>query len=272
MNSISLYKKLYRSIRLRLPCEKRRQLSLKLEKEDRENRTRLIIDRMFPEGTPYVMNGPFQGMKYIATANGSQLLPKILGSYEEPIHEWIREKVLCEHYETIIDVGCAEGYYAVGFALASPNSKIIAFDIDTSALANAKELAVINNVNHRIEFLKSFEASVISSEFGAKKEKKILIFMDVEGAELGLLDSKKNISLLSCDILVELHDCFIPNLSERVIRFFSETHKIEIVFDYPWREGEYKNFEYSLSEEDYAFCLNEVRPKGMRWMFAKRNE
>lgn len=39
----------------------------------------------------YVHNEPFKGMKYISKSNGSDLLPKILGSYEEPIQEWIKK-------------------------------------------------------------------------------------------------------------------------------------------------------------------------------------
>ena len=253
-----------------MPSEKKKLKALQLEKEQQKYKTNLLLYEISQGGMPHVMNGPFQGMKYIATANGSQLLPKILGSYEEPIHEWVREKILSGHHETIIDIGCAEGYYAVGFALKSPKSKIIAFDIDTSALANAKQLAMINKVNYRVEFSERFDAAVISSELETEKEKKILIFMDVEGAELDLLDSRKNKSLLSCDILVELHDCFIPGLTEKVISFFSETHKIEIIVDYPWREGEYNKEKHLLSQEDLSFCMDERRPKEMRWMFAKK--
>jgi hypothetical protein len=265
-----IVKKIKVLVRRNLPSEKKKLKALKLEEEKRKYKINFLLNEISQGDVLHVMNGPFQGMKYIATANGSQLLPKILGSYEEPIHEWVRERVLDGHYETIIDVGCAEGYYAVGFTLKSPKSKIIACDINTSALTNARQLATINKVNHRIEFSERFDAAVISSEFETEKREKILIFMDVEGAELDLLDTKKNKSLLSCDILVELHDCFIPDLTSKVIGFFSETHKIEIIVDYPWREGEYNKAEYSLSEEDLSFCLDERRPKEMRWMFAKK--
>jgi len=257
-------------VRRILPSYRKKLKALKLEEEKRKYKINFLLNEISQGDVLQVMNGPFQGMKYIATTNGSQLLPKILGSYEEPIHEWVRERVLGGHYETIIDVGCAEGYYAVGFALKSPKSKIIAFDIDTSALANAKQLAMINNLNHRVEFLEKFNAAVISSEFETEKEKKILIFMDVEGSELDLLDSRKNKLLLNCDILVELHDCIIPDLTEKVIGFFSETHKIEIIVDYPWRDGEYNKDEHLLSIEDLSFCMDERRPKEMRWMFAKK--
>lgn len=263
-------KKIFRYLNRHLPSERKKLLAQELENESRRSATNLLLKKISQDNVPHIVNGPFRGMKYISSANGSQLLPKILGSYEEPVHEFIRERVLSGCYETIIDVGCAEGYYAVGFALRSPKSKVIAFDIDANALVNARQLAAINEVDHRIKFSDRFDATVIKAELQTKKDKKILIFMDVEGGEQELLDSRKNKLLLSCDILVELHDCFIPGLTEKIIGFFSETHKIDIVVDYPWRNCEYNKAEYLLSDEDLRFCLDERRPKEMRWMYATK--
>ena len=155
---LRIAKKIKVLVRRILPSYRKKLKALKLEEEKRKSKIKFLLNEIFQGDVLQVMNGPFQGMKYIATSNGSQLLPKILGSYEEPIHEWVRERALAWQYETIIDVGCAEGYYAVGFALKSPKSKIIAFDIDTSALANARQLAMINKVDHRVEFSEKFDA------------------------------------------------------------------------------------------------------------------
>ena len=77
-----------------------------------------------------VLNGPFKGMKYPEFLSlGSTLIPKLIGSYEAELHPIIDEIIACG-YEEIWDVGCAEGYYAVGLALMSPTSKIRAYDID----------------------------------------------------------------------------------------------------------------------------------------------
>src|SRR5437016_2600251 len=63
-----------------------------------------------------VQSGPFAGMLYVNQAVGSAHVPKLLGSYEAELHEIMRS-VLTENYATIVDVGCAEGYYAIGLAL-----------------------------------------------------------------------------------------------------------------------------------------------------------
>ena len=61
-----------------------------------------------------IQNGHFKGMNYIKRSSGSALLPKILGSYEEPIQGWIKEVIEKKN------IGCAEGYYACGFARRLP--------------------------------------------------------------------------------------------------------------------------------------------------------
>jgi hypothetical protein len=76
------------------------------------NKNKELMNNVF--NNQYIVHyGPFQSMKYIEHANGNQLLPKILGSYEQPIQDWLWNAI-SKQYETIIDIGCAEGYYAVG--------------------------------------------------------------------------------------------------------------------------------------------------------------
>ena len=65
--------------------------------------------------------GPFAKMKYSFESHGSSIVPKLVGSYEAPLESWIEEAIK-NGYNRIIDIGCAEGYYAVGLAFreASP--------------------------------------------------------------------------------------------------------------------------------------------------------
>src|SRR4051812_47368421 len=60
-----------------------------------------------------VASGPFRGMRYTACAAG--VAPKVLGTYERELHDWI-VGLSSRGYECVVNVGCAEGYYAVGLA------------------------------------------------------------------------------------------------------------------------------------------------------------
>src|SRR5688500_985732 len=70
-----------------------------------------------------VRRGPFHGMTYPESAVGlaEQLVPKLLGSYECELHGAL-EQVIQGDYEQVVDIGAADGYYAVGLARALPDS------------------------------------------------------------------------------------------------------------------------------------------------------
>ncbi|RJP51518.1 MAG: hypothetical protein C4586_04360, partial [Anaerolineaceae bacterium] len=212
------------------------ELKRKKAQEDYE----LYLDHAVYHRTPILMkdvfnneyiirNGPFADMKYIQKSSGSALLPKILGSYEEPIHKWI-EKILSSgsQYKCVLDVGCAEGYYAVGFALKMPDIGVIAYDVNSAAREKAKNMVELNQVKNV-----TIRGECSWDELNAMSQKSTLVFCDIEGAEKELLDPLRVPNLLMVDILVECHDCIIPGITDLLIDRFYKTHTIEMVVDYP---------------------------------------
>src|SRR5947209_10340484 len=64
-----------------------------------------------------VQDGPFKEMKLAESTSwgDGDTLPKLLGCYEAELHPAVNE-ALGKDYAAVINVGCAEGYYAIGFA------------------------------------------------------------------------------------------------------------------------------------------------------------
>ena len=170
-----------------------------------------------------VASGPFLGMKYVDSGIGSRLLPKILGTYELELRPVI-EEVCKRSFDVIIDVGAAEGYYAVGMALRSPGAKVIAFETEINGQNLIKKLADINGVADRV-FARGFCDSKSLSD-SIPDGKKCLIIMDIEGAESDLLDNAIIPKLNNCHILVEIHECVVPGVGEIISNRFKNTHKI----------------------------------------------
>jgi hypothetical protein len=79
-----------------------------------------------------VIAGPFAGMLYGNDVNCGAYVAKLVGSYEQELHQVVHE-IIGRDYRTIVDVGCAEGYYAVGLALKTKSAEIHAFDTDDDA-------------------------------------------------------------------------------------------------------------------------------------------
>ena len=78
-------------------------------------------------------------------AHGSMLLPKLVGSYEAELVAVIGA-VVAAHPPVVVDLGAAEGYYAVGLARALPNAEVHAFELDEQARRACQRLADLNGV------------------------------------------------------------------------------------------------------------------------------
>ncbi|MDB4621386.1 hypothetical protein OAG82_00885 [Rubripirellula sp.] len=80
-----------------------------------------------PEKSPTILSGPFNGMKWPAAEHPkSYSAQMLLGTYELEIHPWI-ENACNGSYDLIIDIGAAEGFYAVGMAMRNPEIPVIAY-------------------------------------------------------------------------------------------------------------------------------------------------
>ena len=171
-----------------------------------------------------VQSGPFAGMAYISEAVCSSLVPKLLGSYEAELHGVLAE-VLTQDYEIVIDIGCAEGYYAVGLALGLPRARVYAFDIDDRARALCSSLAAVNKVAERVIVAGECDHAELNSLIQGRT----LIVCDCEGCELQLLDPARAPELMKSDLLVELHDMIVPNITPTMLSRFTETHEIILI-------------------------------------------
>lgn len=94
-----------------------------------------------------VKNGPFRGMKFPKgeLLKSSAFSPKLIGSYESELHSVI-VRMLKISYTKVVNIGSAEGYYAVGLALKIPSAKVYAYDIDLEATKLLEENAAANSV------------------------------------------------------------------------------------------------------------------------------
>ena len=98
-----------------------------------------ILKKKFSNLT--VADGPFKGMVYPDfIAYGSAMYPKLLGCYESELNASL-ESFLKTDYHSIVDIGCAEGYYAVGVAMRLPNAIVYAYDIDKKAMEACEKMA-----------------------------------------------------------------------------------------------------------------------------------
>ena len=194
----------------------------------------VLIQNTFIENEGTILSrGPFSGMKFLGNSAEGCHVPKLIGTYEQPLHYYV-DLATKTSYSKVINVGCAEGYYAVGFALKMPNTEILAYDINAKAQEACIRLAEKNDVGGRV----SVFGELAPQNLTEKLLNGSLIFCDIEGAENDLLDPSKAAALKSADIIVESHECLVPGITETLKSRFEQSHYIVEVKDDGMRELE----------------------------------
>jgi hypothetical protein len=189
-------------------------------------RSLLIQNTLLKKNGVRVQQGPLRGLNFVKESTEGCHVAKLLGCYEQPLQPYLT-RAINRNYETLINIGCAEGYYAVGLAVAMPNTNSLAFDTDKKAQKSCFDLAVKNDVADRVKVGEKFNIE----DFANYKSHNALIFCDIEGAEKELLDPIKAPALVNLDIIVESHECLVGGITEDLIKRFSSTHTIERIDD-----------------------------------------
>ncbi|MEO1495470.1 MAG: hypothetical protein AAFV19_25320, partial [Pseudomonadota bacterium] len=233
----------------------------------REDLKSAILRDRFPDLT--VRNGLFAGLRYPgAAATGSALLPKLAGSYEIEIEPML--KIAADRgYSDIVDIGCAEGYYAVGLARLYPDAAIHAFDVDTGARRMCQAMAETNGVSDRVT-MGSFCTPewIQTAELGSRA----LIFSDCEGYEGELFTEATAPALARHDILIECHDNDRPGVSTQIKTAFEASHEITEVMNVPDYEKarvlelpELEGYNFATRQ----FIVEEARGAQQIWLFLR---
>lgn len=183
-------------------------------------RSKLLANSLAVHDGATVQTGPFAGMRYETDATEGALLPRLLGSYESELHPHI-EALAAEGLDQIVDIGCAEGYYAVGFARMLPQLVVHAHDTDPRAQRACRALAELNGVSDRVKVGGAFT----HADFEAFAGTRSLVFMDIEGGEGQLLDPARAPALRGLKILVETHPGPTA-LCDEIAARFQDSHDI----------------------------------------------
>lgn len=146
-------------------------------------RSVLIQNTLLQQQGTRVLQGPLAGMDFLQQSAEGCHIAKLLGTYELPLQPFI-ERAISMAYHTILNIVCAEGYYAVGMALRMPQTQVLAFDVDPNARQVCSDLAQKNQVAQRVTVGGLFAPE----HFAAFANQPVLLMCDIEGAERELLD------------------------------------------------------------------------------------
>ena len=163
--------------------------------------------------------------------------------------------------ENIVNIGAADGYYAVGLALFLPQAKILAFESEPRGQTAISRIAEQNGVTEHITVYGCCQLQNLKNSL--KSLAKVLLICDVEGFEDVLLDPENIPELCEAMVLVELHDQKNPGVSNRIRQRFQSTHNIEVIFQQKRTEADFpisNKYVQSLNPKHISAAVDEGRP------------
>ena len=177
----------------------------------------------------------------------------LTGTYEEDLQPWI-ESIVAKKPSMVVDIGAADGYYAVGLARRLPGAVVYAFDIDPTAQRVLRRTVRLNGVkNVRVRGRLDTRALQDLLVHGA------FVFSDCEGFEIELLDPIKVPMLRTATLIVELHDMIDPRCSSTINRWFRESHLVTIIDEAPKTARGRAQLDH-LSPAEAEAAVDEERP------------
>lgn len=207
-----------------------------------------------------VRRGPFAGMCYLDGLErvSPDLIAKIAGTYERELHDVLRDWSK-EDISLVVNVGCAEGYYAVGLARTLPQARVIAYDITAEARVRCAKMADINDVTSRVEV----RAECTPATLAALPDHGVALLCDCEGYEKHLLDPELAPTLRNWHLLVELHDFIDSTITETIEARFADSHELRLIRSLPADAQRLEEFEF-MTPLQRRHALTE-RPVPMSW-------
>lgn len=193
-----------------------------------------------------VSGGPFAGLVY-PDATATSLIPKLLGAYERELQPAV-ETAIRARPELIVNVGAADGYYAVGLARRCPAAAVHAFEADPGQRALLERVAAANGTDLTVA------GAAGPPELRALPGGRTLVVIDCEGCEAALLRPDELPFLRRAAILAELHDFATPG--DAIVARFTPTHDVELLTTAP---------QPPVRGDAVALAMSEYRPGPMRW-------
>jgi hypothetical protein len=229
------------------------------ERRDAVLATDSMARKLSPSGK--VLDGIFAGMAMPASGTWGGGLARLAGTYEEELVPYLHQLVSVQPV-AVIDIGAADGYYAVGLARMLPTTRVFAYEIDPKARVLCRQVAEANDVSNV-----TIRGRMTPNELRRRVCSGTFVLSDVEGYEDRLFDPLLIPSLSEAYMIVELHEFAIPGVTDNIVGRFKESHHIELV-DAVNKSGAGRPSLAHLTEAEADEVVDEGRPSNprMQWI------
>ena len=216
-----------------------------------------------------VQSGPFSGMRLSDRTSWSDgdLLPKLIGCYEAELHVILAD-IAATPPDLVVNVGAAEGYYAIGLARLFPDCCVHAFDTSLASQDVCRLAAGLNEVGRRVFVGGRCTPDLLETILPHGRAP--FLVCDCEGYERQLIDPQRVPALRSTTIVVECHDFIDPNITRTLVDRLAATHTLSTIQESA-RDPNTAPFLRGFGSLDRWLAVCEYRPAMMNWLVARPN-
>jgi predicted O-methyltransferase YrrM len=242
-------------------------LKLLSQQTTEQSKMRLLkhLRHLYGEKVEY---GLFKGMKlgFKVWWSKYDLITKFLGVYEEHILDQLNRFYSTSNVP-FVDIGAADGYFAVGVARLNWAEKVFAFEISPTARSTLKENAERNNCINKIDIRGEATLDEIANIITVHPC--VFVLVDIEGAEYELFNDKLLDLLKHCTIIIELHPRKIEDgwsKQAKLIEDAAKLFKTEILIRETYNPNTFKELS-EFSDDDRLIAFSEGRKANGQWLF-----
>ncbi len=213
-----------------------------------------------------VRYGPLAGMQLIeASSWGNDKAAKLLGFYE---HELMAAMVPALGPDKVfIDIGAADGFYAVGALHAQLAHRTIAFELTDAGRSVIGDTAARLGVQDRIEIHGACTEGSLQQALHGLDRRQLVLLCDVEGAEFEIFSDAVLAMLAGSQVFIEIHDRTAEGpaqyaaLKARAQRWF----RLEEISKGGRNPYHYREL-HDLDDTDHWLVCSEGRDPDQRWL------
>ena len=227
-----------------------------------------LLEKRF-QGT--VQYGPFKGLQLAGSLkwNPQSKASMLLGLYEKEICDLLL-KESCLGKKILVDLGAADGFYAVGSLRARLFEYAFCFESSEKGRSALQRNALINGVEKR---MKVFGEASVDWHLNLPKDqlKDMVIIFDIEGAEFELLTPSVLATLKESTLIVELHHEFVDRGGAKLAKLIEDAKEFFVPTFIRTTSRDLSQITEieSFSDIDRWLLCSEGRPRDAIWVLLK---
>lgn len=239
-------------------------------KQDSNQRRFRLSSKIAQQFNNTVGAGPFAGMKFVPNSwwSGADRGAMILGLYEQEVLEAMQHEFLDK--KTFVDIGAADGYYAIGALKTGWAERSYCFEISKLGQEVIRQQSELNLVSDKVFVFGEATNNVLDVllESTGESPNDWVVLIDIEGGEFDLLSDALLEKLVGATLIVEVHD-FGQNAG-RLPELISLMEKYFAVRKVSTGKRDLSQFEFlhDWPDDDRWLLCSEGRPKLMSWLIA----